>query len=64
MPLLVINFRPVDHSTSIASIHVTDLNPNEAFLPITMKVVPVLVLPTTSKAVPGSPPPLPREGGG
>jgi hypothetical protein len=49
--MLWIDFWPADHFTSIASVHVDDFSLSEAFLAMTMKVVPVPVLPATGEVV-------------
>lgn len=53
--MFCVDFRPADHLTSIAAIHIEDFNPAEAFL--TMKVTPlsVPVMLDTGEVVPQSP---------
>ncbi|KAL2127848.1 hypothetical protein VTI74DRAFT_10087 [Chaetomium olivicolor] len=53
--MLSVDLRPGDRLTSIASIHVADFNPREAFLTMTVKVLPVPVLPATGEVVPQAP---------
>ncbi|KAK3904515.1 hypothetical protein C8A05DRAFT_13611 [Staphylotrichum tortipilum] len=50
--MLSIDFRTAGHLTSIASIYVTDFDPRKAFLPMTVNVLTVPVLPATGEAVP------------
>ncbi|KAK4154071.1 hypothetical protein C8A00DRAFT_33174 [Chaetomidium leptoderma] len=49
--MLSIDLRPADHLTSIASIHVSDFDPREAFLTMTVNVLTVPVLPATGEVV-------------
>jgi hypothetical protein len=50
--MLLVDFRPVDHLISIASIHVADFDPRKAFLTMTVEIETVPVLPATGEVVP------------
>jgi hypothetical protein len=53
--MLSVEFRPADHLTSIASIQVADFNARDAYLAMTVIVLPVPVLLATGEVVPQSP---------
>jgi hypothetical protein len=50
--MLSIDLRPIDHLTSIASLYVSGFDLRKAFLPITVNVLTVPVLPATGEVVP------------
>ncbi|KAK3301865.1 uncharacterized protein B0T15DRAFT_563544 [Chaetomium strumarium] len=53
--MLSIDFRPIDHLTSIASVFVSDFDLRKAFLTMTVNVLAVPVLPDTGEVVPDAP---------
>ncbi|KAK3299893.1 uncharacterized protein B0H64DRAFT_2471 [Chaetomium fimeti] len=57
--MLFIDLRPADYLTSTAFINVHDFDHDKAFLPITVRAVPIPIHPGTGEPVPQ--PPLPRS---